>query len=159
VEDLTGKVAVVTGGASGIGFAMAERLARAGMRLALGDIEEDALDVAAKKLADDGTELLAVPTDVSRPESVDAFAERVREQYGQFHVVCNNAGVGGHGFATWDTPLSEWQWVLGVNLWGVIHGIRAFVPELIEQNEGHIVNTALAGRACRAAVHGAVQLE
>jgi NAD(P)-dependent dehydrogenase (short-subunit alcohol dehydrogenase family) len=142
VQDLTGKVAVVTGGASGIGFAMAERLAGAGMRLAIADVEEDALDAAAKRLNDGGTEVLAVPADVSNAEAVDAFAGRVRERFGGYHVVCNNAGVGGHGFATWESPLSEWQWVLGVNLWGVIHGIRAFVPALVEQNEGHVVNTA-----------------
>jgi NAD(P)-dependent dehydrogenase (short-subunit alcohol dehydrogenase family) len=111
VEDLTGRVAVVTGGASGIGFAMAERLAGAGARLAIADIEEDALDVATKQLTDGGAEVLAVPTDVSSPESVDAFADRVREQFGSHHIVCNNAGVGGHGFTTWESPMSEWQWV------------------------------------------------
>lgn len=148
MEDLTGKVAVVTGGASGIGFAMAQRLAGASMRLAIADVEEDALDAAAKQLVDGGAEVLAVPTDVSDADAVDAFADRVRERYGSYHVVCNNAGVGGHGFTTWDTPTSEWQWVLGVNLWGVIEGIRAFVPALVEQNEGHVVNTAsLAGLA------------
>jgi NAD(P)-dependent dehydrogenase (short-subunit alcohol dehydrogenase family) len=148
VEDLTGKVAVVTGGASGIGLAMADRLAGAGMRLAIADVEEDALDAAAKHLTDGGAEVLAVPTDVSSSEAVDAFAGRVRERFGGFHLVCNNAGVGGHGFTTWDSPTSEWEWVLGVNLWGVVHGIRAFVPTLVEQNEGHIVNTAsMAGLA------------
>jgi NAD(P)-dependent dehydrogenase (short-subunit alcohol dehydrogenase family) len=146
VQDLTGKVAVVTGGASGIGFAMAERLAGAGMRLAIADVEEDVLDTATKQLVDGGAEVLAVPTDVSDADAVDAFADRVRAELGGFHVVCNNAGVGGHGFMTWETPTSEWEWVLGVNLWGVIHGIRAFVPTLVEQNEGHVVNTAsLAG--------------
>jgi NAD(P)-dependent dehydrogenase (short-subunit alcohol dehydrogenase family) len=142
VDDLTGRVAVVTGGASGIGLAMAERLAGAGMRLAIADVEEDALDAAAKHLVDGGAEVLAVPTDVSDAEAVDAFAGRVRDRFGAFHVVCNNAGVGGHGFMTWENPTSEWEWVLGVNLWGVIHGVRAFVPTLVEQNEGHIVNTA-----------------
>lgn len=142
MEDLTGRVAVVTGGASGIGLAMAERLAGAGMRLAIADIEKDALDAAAKQLADAGAEVLAVPTDVSKPHAVEAFADQVRERYGAFHVVCNNAGVSGHGYTTWDSPLSEWQWVLGVNLWGVINGLRAFVPALVEQDEGHVVNTA-----------------
>jgi NAD(P)-dependent dehydrogenase (short-subunit alcohol dehydrogenase family) len=148
VEDLAGRVAVITGGASGIGFATAQRLAGAGVRLAIADIEEDALDAAAKRLTDGGAEVLAVPTDVSQAQSVDEFADRVREHYGAFRVVCNNAGVGGHGFTSWESPLSEWQWVLGVNLWGVVNGIRAFVPALVEQNEGHVVNTAsMAGLA------------
>ena len=142
MEDFEGRVAVITGGASGIGLAMAERFAAEGMRLAVADIEEDALDAAAKRLADGGAEVLAVPCDVSKAEDVDAFAERVRERLGSYHVVCNNAGVGGHGFPTWATPTSEWQWLLGVNVWGVIHGINAFVPALVEQDEGHVVNTA-----------------
>ena len=146
MDELTGRVAVVTGGASGIGLAMAERFAAEGMRLAIADIEQDALDAAAKQLGDSGAEVLAVRTDVSQAEEVDELAARVRERFGGFHVVCNNAGVGGHGFLSWDGPVSEWQWVLGVNLWGVINGIRAFVPSLVEQNEGHVVNTAsLAG--------------
>jgi NAD(P)-dependent dehydrogenase (short-subunit alcohol dehydrogenase family) len=148
MEELAGRVAVVTGGASGIGLAMAERFAAQDMKLAITDIEEDALDAAAKQLTDGGAEVLAVPTDVSKADEVEAFAVRVRERFGAFHVVCNNAGVGGHGFRAWDTPTSEWQWVLGVNLWGVIHGIGAFVPALVEQDEGHVVNTAsLAGLA------------
>jgi NAD(P)-dependent dehydrogenase (short-subunit alcohol dehydrogenase family) len=148
MEELAGRVAVVTGAASGIGLAMAERFAAEGMKLAIADIEEPALDAAAKQLADGGADVLAVPTDVSKAEEVDALADRVRERFGGFHVVCNNAGVGGHGFPTWATPTSEWQWLLGVNLWGVIHGISAFVPALIEQDEGHVVNTAsVAGLA------------
>jgi NAD(P)-dependent dehydrogenase (short-subunit alcohol dehydrogenase family) len=148
MEELAGRVAVVTGAASGIGLAMAERFAAEGMKLAIADTEEPALDAAAKQLADGGAEVLAVSTDVSKAEEVDALAYRVRERFGGFHVVCNNAGVGGHGFPTWATPTSEWQWLLGVNLWGVIHGISAFVPALIEQDEGHVVNTAsVAGLA------------
>jgi NAD(P)-dependent dehydrogenase (short-subunit alcohol dehydrogenase family) len=142
MDDLTGRVAVVTGGASGIGLAMAERFAAEGMRLAIADIEQDALDAAAKQLGDTGAEVLPVRTDVSQADEVDALADRVREHFGEFHVVCNNAGVGGHGFPSWDTPASEWHWVLGVNLWGVINGMRAFVPALVEQDDGHVVNTA-----------------
>jgi NAD(P)-dependent dehydrogenase (short-subunit alcohol dehydrogenase family) len=146
MDELMGRVAVVTGGASGIGLAIAERFAAEGMHLAIADIEQDALDAAAKQLGDTGAEVLAVRTDVSQADEVDELAERVRDRFGAFHVVCNNAGVGGHGFASWDGPVSEWQWVLGVNLWGVINGIRAFVPSLLEQDEGHVVNTAsLAG--------------
>jgi NAD(P)-dependent dehydrogenase (short-subunit alcohol dehydrogenase family) len=148
MQELAGRVAVVTGGASGIGLAMAERFAAEGMKLAIADIEEPALDTAAEQLTDGGAEVLAVPTDVSKGDDVDALAARVRERFGAFHVVCNNAGVGGHGFPTWATPTSEWQWLLGVNLWGVIHGISAFVPALVEQGEGHVVNTAsVAGLA------------
>lgn len=146
MDELTGRVAVVTGGASGIGLAMAERFAAEGMHLAIADVEQDALGAAAKQLGDTGAEVLAVRTDVSQADEVDELAARVRDRFGGFHVVCNNAGVGGHGFSSWDGPVSEWQWVLGVNLWGVINGIRAFVPSLVEQNEGHVVNTAsLAG--------------
>ena len=144
MEQLDGKVAVVTGAASGIGRAMAERFAAEGMKLVLADVEEDALSAAAKELADGGAEVLAVPTDVSQAESVDALAARTLQEFGGVHVVCNNAGVGGHGAASWDGPLAEWEWVLGVNLWGVIHGTRAFLPRLLEQDEGHVVNTASA---------------
>src|SRR2546421_6803846 len=127
---------------------MAEKFAGAGMRLAIADVEEDPLGAAAKQLTDGGADVLAVPTDVSNAGSVDALAGRVREHFGGFHVVCNNAGVGGHGYTSWDSPMSEWQWVLGVNLWGVINGMRAFVPALVEQDEGHVVNTAsMAGLA------------
>jgi NAD(P)-dependent dehydrogenase (short-subunit alcohol dehydrogenase family) len=148
VDEFEGKVAVVTGGASGIGFAMAQRFAAEGMRIVLADIEETALEGATKQLVDTGAEVLAVPTDVSVPSSVEALAAAARERFGTFHVVCNNAGVGGHGFTSWSGPREEWEWVLGVNLWGVIDGIRAFVPTLVEQNEGHVVNTAsVAGLA------------
>jgi NAD(P)-dependent dehydrogenase (short-subunit alcohol dehydrogenase family) len=142
VEQLEGKVAVVTGAASGIGLAMAQRFAAEGMRLVLADIEEAALEGVAKQLVDTGTEVLALPTDVSETAAVDGLAAAARERFGTYHVVCNNAGVGGHGFASWAGPREEWEWVLGVNLWSVIDGIRAFVPALVEQNEGHIVNTA-----------------
>jgi NAD(P)-dependent dehydrogenase (short-subunit alcohol dehydrogenase family) len=142
MNELRGKVAVVTGAASGIGLAMAERFAAEGMRLALADVEEDVLDKAAKRLAETGAEVIAVPTDASKSEAVDALADEVRARFGTFHVVCNNAGVSGHGFASWEGPLSDWEWVLGVNLWGVIHGVRAFLPTLLEQDEGNVVNTA-----------------
>jgi len=142
VEELGGKVAVVTGAASGIGYALAQRFADEGMHLVVADIEETALEGAAKQLADAGAEVLAVPTDVSAPAEVDALAAAARERFGTFHVVCNNAGVAGHGGPTWAGSRTEWEWVLGVNLWGVIDGLRAFVPTLVEQDEGHVVNTA-----------------
>ena len=142
MQDLQGKVAVVTGGASGIGRAMAERFAAEGMNLVLADVEEAALDLAAKELGEGGAQVLAVPTDVSQSAQVEALAAAARQRFGSVHVVCNNAGVGGHGYPTDETPLVEWEWVLGVNLWGVIHGVKTFLPMLIEQNEGHLVNTA-----------------
>jgi NAD(P)-dependent dehydrogenase (short-subunit alcohol dehydrogenase family) len=142
MQDLNGKVAVVTGGASGIGRAMAERFAAEGMSLVLADVEEAALDLAAKELGEGGAQVLAVPTDVSQSAEVEALAAAARQRFGTVHVVCNNAGVGGHGYPTDETPLVEWEWVLGVNLWGVIHGVKTFLPVLLEQNEGHVVNTA-----------------
>jgi NAD(P)-dependent dehydrogenase (short-subunit alcohol dehydrogenase family) len=141
VQDLTGKVAVVTGAASGIGFGLAERLVGEGLRVAMADIEEQALTRAAADLEGKGGEVMAVPTDVSVASSVDELARRSVERFGAVHVVCNNAGVGGGGLS-WDVPLPVWEWVLGVNLWGVIHGVHAFLPLLLEQGEGHVVNTA-----------------
>ena len=136
-----GKVAVITGAASGIGFALAERFARDGLDVVLADIEEEALASAAARIGALGVTTLAVPTDVSDNKAVEALAGAAVERFGSVHVVCNNAGVTSSA-DPWFGPLSAWDWVLGVNLWGVIHGIRAFVPILINQGEGHIVNTA-----------------
>ncbi|HTB71601.1 MAG TPA: SDR family NAD(P)-dependent oxidoreductase [Polyangiaceae bacterium] len=138
---LEGKVAVVTGAASGIGRALAERFAREGMKVVLADIEEGPLAAARDALAQSGAQVLAVQTDVSRGEQVEALAQRTFEAFGTAHVVCNNAGVGVGGPA-WQIKPDDWEWILGVNLWGVIHGIRAFVPRMVEQEEGHVVNTA-----------------
>ena len=141
MADLSGKVAVVTGAASGIGYALAGRWARSGMKVVLADIEEDALEEAADRLGEIG-KVMAVPTDVSLADSVDDL-RRQAEAFGQVSVVCNNAGVSGVGFGgAWEKALPEWQWVLGVNLWGVINGVRAFVPGMVERDEGHIINTA-----------------
>lgn len=141
MDDFEGKVAAVTGAASGIGRAMADRWAGLGMRLALADIEVAPLEAAAEELRSAGTEVITVPTDVSDGEQVDTFAAATFEAFGTAHIVCNNAGVGGGG-PMWTLTTADWQWVLGVNLWGVIHGIRAFVPRLVEQGEGQVVNTA-----------------
>jgi len=141
MRDLAGKVAVVTGAASGIGLAISRRLGEDGMRVMMADIEEPALTSSAEKLTADGIEVATAITDVSDPASVDALAAATLDRFGAVHVVCNNAGVAGGG-PSWETPVSTWEWVIGVNLFGIINGIRTFVPHLIAQGSGHIVNTA-----------------
>ncbi len=142
MEQLSGKVAVVTGAASGIGLALAKRLGAEGMKLALADVEPAALAGAQQTLVGAGVECISVPTDVSRADAVQALAERTLDAFGAVHVVCNNAGVFAGGLS-WEAPLSDYEWVLGVNTWGVLHGIRSFVPILLRQDEpGHVVNTA-----------------
>jgi NAD(P)-dependent dehydrogenase (short-subunit alcohol dehydrogenase family) len=142
MKEFKDKVALVTGGASGIGYAMADRFASVGMKIVLADIEEPALDVAERNLKDKGAPVLSVRTDVSKAAEVEHLAARAYDHFGAVHVLCNNAGVGGAGL-TWEQSLEDWQWVIGVNLWGVIHGLRAFVPRMLAQGtEGHIVNTA-----------------
>jgi NAD(P)-dependent dehydrogenase (short-subunit alcohol dehydrogenase family) len=141
MENLAGKVAVITGGASGIGKAVAWRAAAEGMKVVLADIEEPVLEETAGALAADGADVLAVVTDVSDAASVHALRDRTVQHFGGAHLVHNNAGVGVGG-PIWEVTEEEWRWILGVNLWGVVHGIHAFVPLLIEQGEGHVVNTA-----------------
>ncbi|MBM4245704.1 MAG: SDR family NAD(P)-dependent oxidoreductase [Deltaproteobacteria bacterium] len=136
------RVAVVTGGASGIGRALAERFAADGMKVVLADVEEGPLAATAREMTAAGATVLAVRTDVAKAADVEALAERAWSAYGAVHVLCNNAGVGGGGLS-WECSLAEWEWVLGVNLWGVIHGVRAFVPRMLAGgDEGHVVNTA-----------------
>ncbi len=147
MDDLEGKVAVVTGAASGIGRALADRWATEGMKVVLADVEEGPLDAARDELSTSGADVLAVRTDVADREQVDALAAATLDHFGGVHLVCNNAGVGGGG-PMWEASLEDWDWVMGVNFWGVVHGIRAFVPHLVEQDEGHVVNTAsIAGFA------------
>jgi len=143
LPDLNGKVAIVTGGASGIGKGIATRLVAEGARVVIADIQPDALAATAAELGADG-----IPTDVSDPASVDALAGAVLDRYGAVHVVCNNAGIGPLAPVA-DLTLDDWRWMLGVNLWGVIHGIHTFLPILKRNREGgHIVNTAsMAGLA------------
>jgi NAD(P)-dependent dehydrogenase (short-subunit alcohol dehydrogenase family) len=142
MEKLEGRVAVVTGGGGGIGVALAEAFAGAGMSLVLADVEVGALERVAAALRDQGAEVLAVVTDVADAASVDQLAAATFDRFGTAHVVCNNAGVGGIGHETWAGPLADWEWVVGINLMGVVHGIRAFGHRLVEQDDGAIVNTA-----------------
>lgn len=136
------RVAVVTGGASGLGRAMALRFAREGMKIVLADIEQDALARTEKEFADAGHTAIAVRTDVSKGTDVEALADKAFSTFGGVHVLCNNAGVAPGG-TIWEQTEKDWQWTLGVNVWGVIHGIRVFVPRMLKQDaEGHIVNTA-----------------
>ena len=142
MDELEGRVAVVTGGASGIGLAMAETFGAQGMRLVIADIEADRLDAAAAQLRSKGFEAIGVRTDVSRYAEVEALAQATLKAFGRAHVICNNAGVSITG-PTWKMSLDDWRWVYDVNFWGVVHGIKAFTPILVEQGEsGHIINTA-----------------
>ena len=135
------KIAVVTGGASGLGRSMALAFAREGMRVAIADVDAAGLERVTGEFHALGLKALAIHTDVTSAEDVDALAERVVAELGGVHLVCNNAGVALMA-PVWETTVADWQWTLGVNLWGVIHGLRAFVPRLLAQDEGHIVNTA-----------------
>jgi len=149
VKDLVGKVAVVTGAGSGIGKAMAERFAAEGMRLVLADIEADALAAAEASLTASGAEVLSECLDVSDSKAIETLAERTQAEFGGAHVLCNNAGVASGG-PVWEISEADWNWVVGVNLLAVVHGIRAFVPRMIAAGEpAHIVNTAsIAGLTC-----------
>jgi len=144
IERLEGRVAVVTGGASGIGRAMGERFARAGMRVVLADVEQPALDATVADLRTHGLDVLGVVTDVSDFAAVEALRDAALDAHGAVHLLCNNAGVGaGAEGRMWDHTLNDWSWALGVNVWGVIHGIKAFVPAMLAGgDEGHVVNTS-----------------
>jgi NAD(P)-dependent dehydrogenase (short-subunit alcohol dehydrogenase family) len=147
VEDFEGRVAVVTGAASGIGLATARRLAGEGANLVLADIEAGALATAAAEIEAAGVEVLAVVTDVSDAPAVDELADRAFARFGNVHVLFNNAGVAATGatlrLRAWEGALADWTWTLGINLMGVVHGVRSFVPRMLAGGEqGHIVNTA-----------------
>jgi NAD(P)-dependent dehydrogenase (short-subunit alcohol dehydrogenase family) len=143
MQDFEGKVAVVTGAASGIGRALAERFAREGMKVVLADVEEPALETAVRELTQAEHEVIGVPTDVSRADAFEELARRTIDAFGKVHVLCNNAGVGGGRGLMWEMTLNDWEWTFGVNFWGVLHGIRTFVPLMLSHGEeGHVVNTA-----------------
>ena len=140
--DLRGKTSVVTGAASGIGRALALRFAREGANVIVADLDGAGMEAVAAEARGLGVKALTVPTDVSELAQVEALAARAFETFGAVHVLCNNAGVAAWGGLESATH-RDWQWVLGVNLWGVIHGVEAFVPRMIARGEpGHIVNTA-----------------
>ena len=142
MKDFKDKVAVITGAASGIGRALADRCVQEGMKAVLADVEAEPLATAEASLKASGATVLAVQTDVSQARDVEALAQKTMEAFGAVHVLCNNAGVGTEA-AVWESTLAEWEWVVGVNLWGVVHGVRVFVPLMLAQDaECHIVNTA-----------------
>ncbi|GAB3188727.1 SDR family oxidoreductase [Hydrogenophaga aquatica] len=147
LKTLQGKTAVITGAGSGFGLEVARIGARAGMNLVLADVQQDALDAARRELEEAGAQVLAQRVDVSNAEAMEALASAVQQRFGAPHFVFNNAGVGSGGLV-WENTLADWNWVLGVNLWGVIHGVRLFTPMMLAAAEadpayqGHIVNTA-----------------
>jgi NAD(P)-dependent dehydrogenase (short-subunit alcohol dehydrogenase family) len=142
MKEFEDKVAVITGAASGIGRALADRCVQEGMKVVLADVEVEALTKTGASLQASGATVLAVRTDVSQARDVEALAQKTLEVFGAVHLLCNNAGVG-TGAGIWESTSAEWEWVLGVNLWGVIHGVRVFVPLMLAQDtECHIVNTA-----------------
>lgn len=147
IEDFHGKTAVITGAGSGFGLECARIGARRGMRLVLVDVQQNALDAAAAELQAAGAQVLARRVDVSDAAQMEALAAAVQERFGAPHLVFNNAGVGAGGLL-WESSVADWEWVLGVNLWGVVHGVRLFTPMMLEAAakdptwRGHIVNTA-----------------
>ncbi|BBY57457.1 SDR family NAD(P)-dependent oxidoreductase [Mycolicibacterium sarraceniae] len=142
MKDLRGNVAVVTGGAGGIGRAMGTRFGQEGMKVVLADVLAEPLAEATQALTDEGIEAIGVVTDVTDFGSVESLATQALDRFGAVHVVCNNAGTGAvsEGYM-WEHDLADWHWGIDVNVLGVIHGIKAFVPILLEQGDGHVVNT------------------
>jgi NAD(P)-dependent dehydrogenase (short-subunit alcohol dehydrogenase family) len=165
VEDFEGKVAVVTGAASGIGRALSEAFVAKGMKVVLADVESGALETVAGELREAGGDVFAVVADVANAAEVDRIGTAAMDVFGALHVACNNAGVSGGGLS-WEIDLETWRWILDVDLWGVIHGVRTFTPLIIASGGGHIVNTAsMAGLTSHAgmgpynvAKHGVVTL-
>ncbi len=143
MKELAGRVAVVTGGASGIGLALCRALLAEGMAVVVADVEAAALERATGDLGKNGGKVVGVRTDVTDPGSVEALAARVYDELGACHLLCNNAGVGAPSAKVWETTVNDWKWVHGVNVMGVVHGVLAFVPRMIASGEpGHVVNTS-----------------
>lgn len=143
MQNFSGKTAVITGAASGIGLAMAHRFGAAGMNLVLGDVEHKALDTATAELTEAGYEVAAMQLDVSDFDGIVAFESFARESFGNVHVLCNNAGVGAGGPVSDLDNLDLWKWTIDIDLWGVIYGCKVFLSGMIEHGEeAHIVNTA-----------------
>ena len=158
MKEFKGKTAVITGAASGIGYALAEKFAKEKMNIVLADIEQDALDSAVKKIADHGVEAVGLRVDVMDKDAVTYLAEESIKAFGNIHILCNNAGVASTVAADgiWDFDASDWEWVLGVNFYGTLYGIQSFVPHMIKhKEEGHILNTiSLAGILPGEAIYG-----
>ncbi|MDH3706363.1 MAG: SDR family NAD(P)-dependent oxidoreductase [Acidimicrobiia bacterium] len=150
MESIDGRVAVVTGAASGIGLALTEAFVAAGARVVMADVEEEALAAQAGRLEAAGADVVGVLCDVSSADDVDRLADRTIEHFGEVHIVCNNAGVAPAGSMV-DASASDWQWVIGVNVMGVAHGVSAFGPQLRASGEGHFVNTASEAGLCTTA--------
>jgi len=155
MKTFEGRVAVVTGGASGLGLAMALRFADAGMNIVIGDIEAEPLALAEAAIAAKGVKVLPQRTDVAKAEDVEALAESAYRHFGSVNVLCNNAGVGGSPGTMWELSVEDWQWVIDVDLWSVVHGVRSFVPRMIASGqEAHVVNTASVAGLVSGAVGG-----
>ena len=174
MREFEGKTAVITGGASGIGLAMVERFASEGMNVVLADIQEDALQAQVERLEQEERSVMGVVVNTMQRETLERARDEIIERFGNIHIVCNNAGVlsredalgvGPMTINVWDIPDRAWEWVMGVNFWGVLHGVQTFVPHMLEHGEeGHIVNTASlaglipAGSAYSVSKHGVLTL-
>lgn len=155
MEKFEGGTAVVTGGASGMGLAMAHRFAEAGMNIVLGDIEAEPLAMAEASIAAKGVKVMPVRTDVAKADELEALANKSYERFGKVNILCNNAGIGGSPGNTWELSQKDWEWVIDVDLWSVINGVRSFVPRMIASGEeAHIVNTASVAGLVSGAVGG-----
>lgn len=143
MREFKNKIAVITGSASGIGRGLAEKCIQEGMKVVLADIEKPALEQTKKELMAKGDNILAVQTDVSKESDMEELAKKTMEKFGAVHLLFNNAGVVCVGSPMWEMTQLDWQWIVGVNIWGVIYGLKVFIPIMLQQDSDcHIVNTA-----------------